>query len=180
MRGSRCTLIAAAFIAASSSAHACEYDPFLFQLSGETVQEAQKRSDQIFSDYRIKQHFDREKIDFDSAALVYLGRVVSTGRTTSNAGRKGLPFTSVHPLTSFRGKLPKANEMLVDELEGGMCSDVGDGLGADRSVGDLVVVFEGVPKTEFRPRGVDSFQVSSIRTLELLDWLRKQGKDLEE
>ena len=61
-----------------------------------------------------------------------------------------------------------------------MCTDIGDGFGAFSNVGTLVVVFEGVRKTEERPRGIDSFQAKAIRIIPLLDELRKHGKDLEE
>lgn len=171
---------------ASASAQACERDSFLFQLPGESEAVAEKRSDQIDEDYRIKEHFEREDRDFKAAKIIYLARVISRAPIVSSTGLTG-SSTTVRPIASFRGTLPSSDETLQDSGEaGGMCTDIGDGRGAMSSVGDLVVVFEGLPKELKnpygfidRPRGKDSFDVSSIRTIELLDWLRDQGKNLD-
>jgi hypothetical protein len=162
---------------------ACERDPFLFQLPGESEAVAAKRSEQIGSDYRVQEHFERENQDFETAKLIYLARVVSR----SAPGPRGVgPSTVVHPIAAFRGTLPSNNQTLQDMGATGMCTDIGDGKGAWGAVGDLIVVFEGLPEGlknaygfNARPHGKDSFDVSSIRTVDLLDWLRDQGKDLD-
>ena len=179
-------VVAIALGLASASALACERDSFLFQLPGESGAVAEKRSDQIDADYRVQEHFERESRDFRTAKLVYLARVVSK---TAPISRLGLTATStkIRPISSFRGTLPSTERTLQDSGEaGGMCTDIGDGRGAMSSVGDLVVVFEGLPEAlknaygfNDRPRGIDSFDVSSIRTIELLDWLSDQGKNLD-
>ena len=170
----------------SATAVACERDTFLFQLPGESEAVAQKRSDQIDADYLVQEHFERENHDFKTATLVYLARVVSKADPVISPGLYGRS-TNVRPIASFRGKLPSTNQTLRDAGEGGgMCTDIGDGRGAMSSVGDLVVVFEGIPEApknsygfNDRTRGIDSFDVSSIRTFELLDWLLGQGKNLD-
>jgi len=170
----------------SASAQACERDSFLFQLPGESAAVAEKRSDQIDEDYRVMEHFEREDRDFKAAEFIYLARVTSRAPIVSSVGLTG-SLTTIHPIASFRGTLPSSNQTLQDSGEaGGMCTDIGDGRGAMSSVGDLVIVFEGLNKKLKnpygfieRPRGKDSFDVSSIRTIELLDWLRDQGKDLD-
>jgi len=168
-----------------ATARACERDTFLFQLPGESEAVAEKRSDQIDADYRVQEHFERENRGFKTAKLVYLARVVSNAAPVSGP----VPtrrLATVRPIASFRGTLPSSDRTLRDEGGSGMCTDIGDGRGAMSSVGDLVVVFEGLPEAlknaygfNDRPRGIDSFDVSSIRTIELLDWLRDQGKNLD-
>jgi hypothetical protein len=169
-----CTGIAIALGLAAHPSRACQYDPFLFQLRGETEDQARARSAEIFADFRVKERLDREQHDFHSAERIYLALVVPN-RLADTAG---FPSTRVRPLSSFKGALPTEELNLVDQTLAGICTDMGDGLGVKSAAGNLVVVFEGMPKTAYRPRGVDSFQVSSIRTVALLDWLRKLGKDL--
>ena len=160
-----------AMTAAMQPARACEYDSFLFQLPGETRAQAEARSKQLIADNRLIAEVDREKRDLHDASRIYLARVMAK-LSESSVDLKGL--------TSFKGGLPAINRSLVDQSEGGLCSDAGDGHGATGSVGDLVVVFEGLPKSIYRPRGIDSFPVASVRTAQLLDWLRTYGKDLED
>lgn len=162
----------------SGPARACEFDPFLFQLPGETEAKAHERSDKILADNAVKRHFDRESYDFEKSALIYLARVFS--RTAGNFASGVLPSTRVRPMASLKGTLPPDDQTLTDEAQSGMCTDIGDGHGARSYIGELVVVFEGLPKTGERPRGIDSFQVGSIRTFELLDRLREYGKDLDD
>jgi hypothetical protein len=165
----------------SQPALGCEYDPFLFQLPGETDQVAQARSERIAADASVLRHFDREKYDFEHAASIFLARVTAKAPARDAAGKLELPSTTVRPLTALKGSLPTSVMTLTDDATGGgMCTDFGDGHGAWSKVSDLVVVFAGLPKTRDRPRGVDSFDVSDIRTVELLDKLRAFGKDLED
>ena len=166
----------------SSQIRACETDPFLFQMPGETVAQANERSKQIADSFDIFEHYERELGGFDKAKSVYLGKVISRQEGTLTADKQILPSTVVRPVKSLKGPLPKGDRTLTDQawLASGMCSDVGDGEGATADVGKLIVVFEGVPKTQYRLNGLDSFALGSIRTVPLLDLVRAQGKDLEE
>lgn len=159
---------------------ACEIDPFLFQLPGETESDAHERSDQMIDDHEVVSLYNRELSNFENAKTVYLARVVQRQPGSYTSGRVTLPSSRVHPIVSLKGAMPPEDRTLTGEGAGGMCTDVGDGFGAFSEVGSLVVVFEGVPKTFIRPRGLDSFQAKAIRTIPLLDELRKHGKDLED
>ena len=159
---------------------ACSVDPFLFQLPGETVEQANARSEKIGSDFDIVGHFAREKHANETAKVIYLGRIISKVDFNYSAEKTTLPSTTVKPIAQLKGKLPSRNQVLTDEAASGMCDDVGDGHGATTKIGDLVVVFSGLPTSDIRPRGIDSFEVSEIRTVELLDALRTFGKDLED
>ena len=157
---------------------ACEYDSFLFALPGETEVRAQERSEKIYRDYRIIEHFEREGANYKTATAIYLAQVVgkAPGPTSD------VPFqlwTTVRPVHAFKGALPKSGQKLSGHPPGGLCTDAGDGKGAFADVGDWVVVFDGVPKSRYRPSGIDSFRATDIRTIELLDAMREFGKDLE-
>lgn len=170
----------AALIFAPAPARACEFDPFLFQLEGETEADAKTRSEKIHESFRTVEHYEREQSDFEKAERVFLGKVVAQTPAHFTPSKSTLPSTKVLPIFAFKGLKPVTERVLVDEAASGMCSDVGDGMGAWEDVGQLVVVFEGLPVTEYRPRGIDSFPVSAIRTVPLLDLLRAQGKDSED
>ena len=83
-------------------------------------------------------------------------------------------------IAALKGDLPKTRRVLTDEAQAGMCTDVGDGEGSLTAINKLVVVFEGLPKSEHRPRGIDSFRASSVRSVPVLDLMRAHGKDLED
>jgi hypothetical protein len=158
---------------------ACETDPFIIQLPGETEADAHERSDAHRSDYRRYAHYIRESRDFELATVVYLARVAS--KTAPRHGNDMIrPSTEVRPVAPLKGKLPTRDQTLIDETDSGLCDDRGDGHGAWAEVGDLVVVFEGLPKSESRPRGRDSFSAKAIRTIEILDRFREIGKEIEE
>lgn len=151
---------------------------FDFQLPGETETQAHQRSEDILSDYYVMRHYDREKYAFDKASAIYLARVVSHSPGTYPQGAD-VPSSVVHPVHALKGILPAKDQTLSGMPAGGMCWDIGDGEGAFQPAGELTVVFAGLPTSDRRPRGVDSFPVLSIRIVELLDVLRAFGKDLE-
>lgn len=171
------TFTATMFAFVSSPALACELDPFLFQLPGETEADARERSEGIMAAYSVKRHLDREDHDFRNATQIYLARVIS--RAAGSVDLATLPSTKVRAIKSLKGEMPSGEQTLTDEAASGMCDDVGDGIGAYGKVDDLVVVFAGLPKSPYRPRGLDSFRVGQIRTIGLLDQLREFGTNLE-
>jgi len=157
-------------------AAACEYDPFLFQLPGESVEAAQSRSDAIMADAAVIRKADRENYDFEKAAQIYLGRKVASSKDPKTDDW----LTVVRPVHAVRGPLPKEDKMLRSEAHmGGMCGSVGDGDIWNLPKGTYVVVFVGLPGDGYRRRGIDSFDVDEIRNDKLLDTLRAFGKDLE-
>lgn len=170
-------IVTAALGLASPPAHACSVDPFLFQLPGETDADARQRSDDIRSDHRITARFAREKYAVEKAARIYLARVIS--KTRGNYAADVLPSTKVRAIAPLKGTLPSQDQPLTDQSSSGGCWDVGDGYGAFGEEGALFVVFDGLPKDERRPRGIDSIHVQHIRTVPLLDQLRELGRDLE-
>jgi hypothetical protein len=171
-------LIAAASALVPATVRACEYDPFLFQLPGETLADAEQRSGGIRADHQIVSRYNRERAAFDNAKNVYLGRITALGPRGSADRDLVDPSATVRVIAALRGEPPKERK-LTGQAAGGLCWDRGDGLGAFAKVGDLVVVFEGLPVSEDRPRGIDSLPAKAIRTVPLLDELRKHGKDLE-
>jgi hypothetical protein len=155
---------------------ACEWDPFLFQLPDETVAQANERSRNIHPDLETVSHFNRETRDYETASTIYLARVISR---QEDRDRYELS-ANVRPLHALKGSLPTHDRTQTAHAAGGLCTDRGDGTGAFSKAGDLVVVFENVPTSEDRPRGIDSFSAMEIRTVDLLDKLREFGKDLED
>lgn len=175
----RC-ILGIALAAHPSGLIACSLDPFLFQLPGESVDQVKARSKQIRADFTIIKHYEREKHAFERANVIFLGRVISKVDWNYKTKPWTLPSTTVKPVAKFKGELPSTNRMLTDEAQSGACTDYGDGHGAWSKVGDLVVVFMGLEKTRERPNGIDSFEPSEIRTIQLLDALRDFGKDIED
>ena len=80
----RMTVVLAAVVAGlqCGPAQACETDPFLFQLPGETEAMARERSDKIRTDHAIARQYNREKDAFESATLIYLARMNSRTAAT--------------------------------------------------------------------------------------------------
>jgi hypothetical protein len=180
MRFKEIGILAAALGLAPSHAWACEIDPFLFQLPGETQADAQARSDGTVADHETVRLYNRELASFENATTIYLGRVVARTRGSYVPGNATDPSTTVRPIASIKGAPASDDRILAGEAAGGLCIDRGDGLGAFADNGDLVVVFEGLPKSIDRPKGIDSLPAKAIRTIPLLHELRKHGKDLEE
>ena len=165
---------------AVSPAHACEYVTWPFQLPGETEQEARNRSAKILSDQLTKAQFEREDFDLKNAQTIYIARVLSTNR---GQGTPAGPMSLVEPVAAISGKTPTRARTLVEAREQG-CSNWGDGYGDGEGtgapIGTLVVVFEGLPKTEKRPNGIDSLRATSVRRGELLERLGKYSKYFDE
>ena len=164
----------------SQPALACSIDPFIIQLPGETEAEAHARSDAHLSDQSAYRSYSRESNDFERAKAVYLARVVAKTEPGYSGKEKIWPSTRVRPFAALKGALPKSDQALTDETWGGMCDTRGDGDGAWGNIGELVVVFVGLPKSEQQPRGIDSFRARLIRTSQVLDQFRAIGKDIEE
>ena len=82
-----------------------------------------------------------------------------------------LPAATVQPLRAIKGALPLTRRTLIDESWSGECSDRGDGLGSYGKIGNLVIVFEGLPTSTNRPKGIDSLPATDVRSSELLEAL---------
>lgn len=131
MRFQICGVIAAILIGViSEPTRACSLDPFLFQLPGETEEQARQRSEKVLSDYVVKAHFDREEYNLKHASGIYLARVLSRIPGEYETDRTVLPSTTVQPIHALKGSLPPGTRTLVDQAEGGACTDIGDGHGA--------------------------------------------------
>jgi hypothetical protein len=160
----------------AAEARACEYDPFLFQLPGEPVEMAQSRSDRIMADASILRRVDREDGAFKQARMIYLARKVAS----LNDPKSKDALITIRPVHSLRGSLPKGMQTLrFDYGFSGMCGNVGDGDTADLPNGSYLVVFAGMPRGEYRKRGVFSIDVTLVQNTSLLDALRSFGRDLE-
>lgn len=164
---------------ASTSALACEIEPWLFQLPGESEQDTRDRSDSILRDQRAVRQFAREDFNLKNAQAIYIARVLANNRGQGSSAR---PASTIEPISAVSGKLPTGPRTLRETKEQA-CSSWGDGFGDGEGtgapVGTLVVVFEGLPKSEERPNGVDSLRATSVRHRELLELLTKYGKELD-
>jgi len=159
---------------------ACEYVTWPFQLPGETEKDARERSEQILSDQLTNTHFRREEFDLKNAKTIYIARVVSNNREQDVRIR---PAAMIEAVEAIKGKLPTGTRSLA-ETEQHSCSNWGDGHGDGEGtaapVGSLIIVFEGLPKSQDKPNGVDSLRATSIRSGALLDRLSKYGKEFDE
>src|SRR3954467_7835228 len=86
----------------SGEARACEYEPFLFQLPGETAEAAEERSSAILSDNAILRRTDRENDAFKKAVNIYLARKVDTLAEPATHARVSV----VRPVGTIRGLAP--------------------------------------------------------------------------
>ena len=176
----RIVCAAAGFLMTPLPAWACERDPILFRLEGETLLDAQQRAKGVDHDHRIKQAIDREESAWALADVVYLGTVTEAQLSKSSPGRYEQPSTVVKPLISLKGTLPKSARRLTGEPAGGLCQDRGDGFAAFAAKGQLVVVFEGLAVSEDRPRGIDSLDAVDVRSMPVLNALWVIGEDLSQ
>ena len=159
----------------SAPARACTIDEYSFELPGEAASVSRRRGEEIARDHQILSRYQRESSAADLAQRIWLGEVVEA-RTRGNTGES---MSRVRPLHSLKGELPPTERTLVDAGSATTCTDVGDGLAAVAPVRSYVVVFEGLPISRYRPRGIDSLPVSAIRTVGLLSRLTELGQTLE-
>ena len=161
-------LAAAIAICLSAPAFACERDPApIFKLPGETEAGAISRDERIDADPELVNRVQSERHYVATAPRIYVGEVVS--RLADERG------SIVRPLRAYRGKLPHSSRSLVF-VPASLCTgDISDGEGWRGKPGELVVIFEGVGRTMWRPNGVDSLLATSIRSPELLRWIQRFG-----
>jgi len=125
------------------------------------------RAEQIRSDGELVDRIATEKRDLEVAKAIYIGRIES--RFEDDRG------TIVRPLKAYKGSLPTSLRSLV-WVPASLCGgDISDGEGWRGQPGELVVVFEGLDQSMWRPNGIDSLLATSIRSPELLRWLEQFG-----
>ena len=157
----------------SSSAMSCEIDTPTAWLPGMSREQAEKRRRAIYDAYFKVRDEARTEALVAEAKVIYLARVIR-----SEPIDEKFQFSStVQPVKPITGSMPKSTIFLIGAPDS--CGNpTGDGFGAQGKVGELVVVFEGVGKTQARPRGRDSVRMVSVLTGSLLDsvqeWLSKQ------
>ena len=153
----------------SGTASACERDPYEFKLPEETGAQAKAREKKTSDEQRVGVLFDREMRAFETATSIYVGQVVRQSPAGSVAGKWSPPRTVIRLAKAVKGTPNLRERELISEADaGGWCEDRGDGYAAYAPVGTTVVVFEGLPVTQRRPRGIDSLMASQIRTAPLL------------
>jgi hypothetical protein len=173
-------LLGATILAISSPTLACETAPSISQLPGETQKETYERFEKTHSEQWVIRRYQRESSSFKMAKSVYLAKVIASSR---DQGTSVKPISKVQPIEAIKGTMPIGQRTLA-EISNESCSDwgdgYGDGQGSAAKVGTLVIVFEGLPKSEYRPNGIDSLMAESVRTFELLEPLYKHGKEVPE
>lgn len=168
MQRLRLLLVVFALVATATPAFACETEPDLVRLPGETDAAFEARSDKTHKDQWVIRRYLRETNDFEKASAVYVARVVEQHREQLPPEKLTMPWAVVQPLHPIKGSLPASNRKLsVTALWS--CGPYGDGDAALSPAGTLVFVFEGLPKSEARPNGIDSIRTTDARTFELLD-----------
>ena len=169
--------VAALAASVASSALACETEPSLARLPGETSEALEARLDKTHEDQWVIRRYQRETYAFENASAVYIARVVASDRGKSVPGQApSLPRAVVQPLHAVKGRLPARNKTLV-QTNWASCGNYGDGDAASAPVGEIVFVFEGLKRLEQRPNGIDSIRAANARTFELLDPLYQFGSE---
>lgn len=172
------SLALAIFIAnAASPVLACETEPDLVRLPGETADAFEARLEKTHADQWVIRRYLRESKARENASTIYVARVVASNRGKATPNKApALPRVTVQPLHSIRGSLPPVRKTLA-HTNWASCGNYGDGDAAWASVGEIVLVFEGLPRSEQRPNGIDSLLASDLRTFELLDPLYQYGSE---
>ena len=120
----------------------------------------------------VRQHELTEALVAE-APIIYLARVAEAQKDANYFNYAA----TVQPLKAIKGRLPGVRTLRATAPTSCGISN-GDGDGSYASVGELVVVFEGVRKKKDRPRGIDSVRMIEVRSGSLLDpveeWLGKQ------
>ena len=166
-----------ALASATAPAIACETQPDISQLPGETPNEAALRFQKTFADQSIIDAYEREKYGLDHALLIYVAKVIKADVGHFSVPLDVWPSATVQPLAAIKGVLPKMSRHLVITALTS-CGLRGDGDAANAALGTIVVVFEGLPKSEWRPNGLDSIRATDARTFELLDPIYPFGKPI--
>ena len=148
---------------------ACETEPDFFILPGETKKQAEDRTEKTHSDQWVIRWYHEENYVTAKAPVIYIGKIVSVVAPKFTGSEITWPSARVQPLKAIKGSLPSSARTLTSKETGGSCGFIGDGDGAWGPVGKLIFVFEGLPKSEHHPNGIQSFNVSAARTFELLD-----------
>lgn len=155
-------------LVAASPVRACETEPDLVRLAGETNDAFEARLDKTHADQWVIRRYVRESSDVEKAPTIYIARVVEADLADKSSDRMTMPWAVVQPLRAIKGSLPPSTRRLsVTALWS--CGPYGDGDAALSPVGTIVFVFEGLPKSDARPNGIDSIRATDARTFELLD-----------
>ena len=170
-------LLCAAISVLAQSALACETEPDFFVLPSETGKEARVRTEKTHDDQWVVRWNHEETYVFKQAPIAYIAKVVSVTKPSFGPGEITWPSSIVEPLTAIKGDMPRAPRKLVSKDTGGSCTYIGDGSGAFALVGQLIFVFEGLPKSQSYPNGIQSFGAAQARTFELLDPLAKHLRE---
>lgn len=160
-----------------NGARACSLEQFDVRFPGETLEEAQKRSDKILWDGLPIERFLSQRDAFARAKTVYLGKVVQSGRIERDWSMDRF-WTRVMPVHAIKGTLPAGPTDLSSVGSSGMCSSIGDGEGSGADLNDYVVVFEGLARSEDFPRGIDSYALNDIRDWQILRPIKSFGEDI--
>lgn len=168
MKRLRLFLVICLLAGTATPVFACETEPDLVRLPGETDEAFEARLDRTHDDQWVIRRYLRETNAFEKSSTVYVARVVEQHRGQLPSEQVTMPWAVVQPLHAIKGTLPRSNRRLsVSALWS--CGPYGDGDAAMTPAGTLVFVFEGLPKSEARPNGIDSIRTTDARTFELLD-----------
>lgn len=159
-------------MAAPVPALACETEPDLIPLPGETAEALELRLDKTHEDQWVIRRYLRETHAYEKSSAVYIARVITTsGRSETRA----LGWATVQPLHAIKGRLVQ-DKRTLKQANWASCGHYGDGDAVFAPIGEIVFVFEGLPKSEQRPSGIDSIRAADARTSELLDALYQFGR----
>ncbi len=165
-------LIAFWAFATAAPALACDDSPDLDILPGETRKTFDERYNQTWERLRIVDRYEGQKSLLAKSRTAYLGQVSS---------HRDLPGTRlqavvVRPVRALKGKLPASPQTLTDTAETS-CGPKGDGNGTSGREGEWVFVFGGLPKSEWRPHGIDSILAEDALAGDLFGALHEVGSN---
>ena len=172
MRVFRTHLIVFPLLSWAASSFACETEPDRFRLPGESETAAEQRFEKTDEDLWVIRSYYRETHSFEQAKRVYLARVLTSVPMDLSGAKYVYPSSVVQPLLAIKGDLPSSSKTLAMKTPGS-CDSIGYGDGVSASPGTYVFVFEGLPKTDTRPNGIDSMHANQVRTFELLEPLSR-------
>jgi hypothetical protein len=152
---------------------ACEIDTPTDWLPGFTQAQTERRSSEILEAREHVMTYLQVEADLKNAPTAYLARVLKSDRDESLS----IYSTKIEPLKAFKGQLPHGKTLVATTPSSCGFSE-GDGSVQFAKEGELVVVFEGLPKREDRPRGIDSIRMIEVTYGSLLgpvqEWLQSQ------
>jgi hypothetical protein len=160
-------------MAIATPAVGCDDSPDLPILPGESRAAFEERYNYAWKALRAIERYKTQRTMLTKAHAVYVGRILASealpGDITGSLHR-----VQVEPMQSIKGALPRKSQWLTDTPRTA-CGLMNDGAATEGGRGDWVIVFHGVEKSAWRPRGIYSILSQDAFADELVAGLWKVG-----